>query len=162
MTERLRTGAGPAGPVPVAGDVDAEIVVAGIDAEIMVNWLALRSNPDLRAGNATAAIDRLLDDRLRRSAGQAAATGRAVLGQPAQADRVGLPERDVAACLPERDVGACFPGQETAAGLSVPTAAVGPRARRAAIVAALELIFSPAGDAGGSPAGDAGGNAPGR
>jgi hypothetical protein len=46
--------------------------VADIDAKIMVNWRALRSNPDLDAGHATAAIDRLLDDRLLLSTGRTA------------------------------------------------------------------------------------------
>jgi hypothetical protein len=41
VNEPRRTGAGPAGPAPVGWDADAEKLVAGIDAQIMVNWQAL-------------------------------------------------------------------------------------------------------------------------
>jgi hypothetical protein len=89
----------------------------------MTSWRAILANPDLNAGQAAAAMDRLLDDRLRCTTDPASASGSraAVTGGLAAA-------------------GAARPESTDPAGL---------RAQRVTIMAVLEILLSPTGDIGG-------------
>jgi hypothetical protein len=62
MTGDPTAGAAPEAPAPAPGPAGA------IDAQILATWRALRANPDLDAGQALRAIDRLLDQRARAGA----------------------------------------------------------------------------------------------
>ena len=64
MSRSGQTGAGPGRPAPVPPRA------RGADAQILATWQALRANPDLDAGCAMQAIDRLLDQRARPAGAQ--------------------------------------------------------------------------------------------
>jgi hypothetical protein len=97
----------------------------------MASWRAILANPDLDAAQAAAAIDRLLDDRLRRTTDPASAFGSPVPATGSTAPASGGP----AVARADR------PGSADPAGL---------RAQRATIMAVLEILLSPAGDIGGN------------